>query len=473
MRPTLAVVGSLTLAATTSLPAQRLADRVAAVREGTVTFRYAARPEVCGDGPTIIIRELGPGTGFAIYSPDGLTIGDSWNGRPPVCVHGPAHVRLAVRNRAVVAVRPFMGETGGMFGATDLGSVNSAEAAAYFLQLARTATEEMCYTAMIAAAIADSARISAPLLAIAQDRSLRPANREQALKWLARTAPREGNTAAEASVRAIAADQTDVPDVRERAIRVLTHPTSDAFLRDLYGRLTPALKERVIRVVAESDTPENLAWIARVAENEAEAVDLRDRAIRVLGEELHQTDRLRALYPRLATTDLKDRVIRVVAADADAGAIRWLRTLAVTATEPLEARDRALRVLGEQGEVEYLREVYARLDRQDLQERVLRELGERGGSENTRFLRGVALDPQSHVDLRDRSLRMLAEAGLRSADLAALYDTIAVADLRARLINLLAERGDDAARDKLDDIARRDPDPDLRNRAAKRLAEAH
>jgi hypothetical protein len=86
---------------------------------------------------------------------------------------------------------------------------------------------------MFAAAIADSARISGPLLAIAQDRTLRPVNREQALKWLARIAPRDGDAASEASIRAIAADQTDTPDVRERAIRVLAHPTDDAFLRDL------------------------------------------------------------------------------------------------------------------------------------------------------------------------------------------------------------------------------------------------
>jgi hypothetical protein len=40
------------------------------------------------------------------------------------------------------------------------------------------------------------------------------------------------------------------------------------------------------------------------------------------------------------------------------------------------------------------------------------------------------------------------------------------------LINLLAERGDRTARDKLAAIARNDPDQELRRRALKRLAES-
>jgi hypothetical protein len=52
-----------------------------------------------------------------------------------------------------------------------------------------------------------------------------------------------------------------------------------------------------------------------------------------------------------------------------------------------------------------------------------------------------------------------------TADLVALYDAIRDADLRLRVIKLLAERGDRDARTKLADIAANDPDPDLRKRA--------
>jgi predicted Zn-ribbon and HTH transcriptional regulator len=343
----------------------------------------------------------------------------------------------------------------------------------FLLDLARTATEDVCYNAMFAAAIADSARVSSTLLVIARDRSLRPANREQALKWVARAAPREGNDAVGAGVRVIAADETDHPDVRERAIRVLAHPGDDVFLRDLYGRLSlQALKERVIRVVAESQTPVNVEWLERIARDDREPIALRERAIRVLGEDLHETDRLRALYARLGHADLKDRVIRVVGEDGSEDAIHWIESIAVNRAEPHDARDRALRVLGEHGGVAYLRQIYGRLEDTELQDRVLREVGEAGGDDNIRFLRAVALDAQAAGDLRDRALRVLAESGMRTAELAGLYDTIADRELRERLIKLLGERGDRAARDKLAAIARNDPDQELRRRALKQLAES-
>jgi hypothetical protein len=470
--PRTTIPALLALTAVAPLRAQRLTDRVAGAREGTVTFTYASRPEVCGDGRSIIVRQLGTESGVTIYSPDGMTSLDSWNGPGPTCAHGPVRVRLSLRNGQVVALRPSVGWTGGAGGAKDLGTAGGQQAADYLLAVARTASEEVCYSAMFAAAIADSARVSATLLVIARDRSLRPANREQALKWVARTAPREGNDAAGAGVRAIAADETDNPDVRERAIRVLTHPEDDAFLRGLYGRLSlRALKERVIRVVAESQTPANLEWLERIARDDREPVDLRDRAIRVLGEELHEADRLRTLYPRLGHADLKDRVIRVVGEDGSEDALLWIETLAENRAEPHEARDRALRVLGEHGGVAYLRQIYGRLDDAELQDRVLREAGEAGGAENVQFLRAVVLDHGANMDVRDRALRELAGAGLGTAQLVALYDSVAGQDLRLRLVRLLAERGDAAARDKLAVIARQDPDPELRRKALRQLAE--
>ncbi|HJQ66421.1 MAG TPA: HEAT repeat domain-containing protein, partial [Gemmatimonadales bacterium] len=246
-------------------------------------------------------------------------------------------------------------------------------------------------------------------------------------------------------------------------------PAGDAFLRDLYGRLTLAqLKERVIRELGESPNDANLDWIERIARNPSENSELRERAIRVIGEDHHETQRLRSLYTTLSQVELKERVIRVVGETGDADAIAWLKAVAVNNAEPLPVRERALRVLGEQIETPYLREVYDRLGNTELQERVLRALGEAGGEENLRFVRRVALDSTADRELRDRALRVLSEAGIPTTDLVKLYDAMRDAELRDRVIKLLAERGDREARTKLADIAQNDPDPDLRERARRR-----
>lgn len=474
MNRRIAVLAALSALAPAPAMAQRLADRVATVREGTVTFTYDTRPEVCGHGRTIIIRSPESGSGMMVFSPDGgISIGE-WNGTLPTCIPGPAQVRLTIRDHRVVTLRPSVrAAAAGSPGGRDFGAVATQVAADFLIDLARTASEEVCANALLAAALADSVRIAPQLLAFARDRSLRPTNREQAVKWLARAARWEDNDAADEGIRAIAADQSDDLTVRERAIRVVVHPAGDAFLRDLYRRLTqPQLKDRVIRALGESPGSANLVWLERVVLDDGESLELRDRAIRALGEAHQESDRLRALYPRLRHAELKDRVLRVVGEESSVAAMRWIESVAENGAEPLELRDRALRVMGEQGDLAYLRQAHVRLDHPELRDRVLRALGEAGGGDNLRLLRAVAVDTREATELRDRALRALAEAGVRTADLAALYDAIANRELRERLIKLLAERGDQAARDKLAEIARTDPDAELRSRALRRLAES-
>jgi hypothetical protein len=451
--------------------AQGLPQRIANIRNGTATFSYASRPDVCGDGHAVVLRQLDPSANVVYFSDNG-DISGTWIDQLRSCVTGPVRIRLTVQDHRIVTLWPAVGGGADSRADVSLGTVGTGEAVGWLIGLARSATEQTASRALLSAALADSVRISTRVFAIARDRSLPPVNREQALKWASRVAAREDNDTIDAGVRTIAADESDDRDVRERAIRVLVHPQDDAFLRDLYGRVkVGTLKERIIRELAESGDSDNAGWITQIALDEHEQLDLRDRAVRVLGEELHQVDRVRALYPRLTQPDLKDRAVRVIGEEGGSSAIQWLETVAENSIEAIDVRDRAIRILGEQGEMVYLRQIYPHLDATDLRDRVLRSIGETGGAENLTFLRRVALDPKENADLRDRALRAISEAGVRSEDLAALYDTIGDQDLRYRLIGLMAERGDVTSRGKLAQIARSDPNPDLRERARKRLAE--
>lgn len=456
-----------------SAAAQGLAGRIAGLRDGSATLTYAARPDVCGDGHSIILRRLDPSGDVVYFSDNGNVFSGTWTGHQPVCMTGPVRLRFSVQDHRVGSLWPSVGGRDVPRADVDLGVVSTAEVTDWLLRVARAAPEEAASRALLSAALADSVRISTRILTIARDRSLATLNREQALKWATRVAPREAaSDTVDQVVRAIAADDGDVPDVRERAIRVTLHPEDDALLRQLYGRLTQSpLKERIIRELGDFPSAANAEWIVGVARNERETVELRDRAIRVIGEDMHDIDRLRAIYPTLANADLKDRVVRTAAEEGSQASLQWVEAIAENASEPTDVRDRAIRGLGEQGQSAYLRRVYARLDVTDLRERVLRSLGEAGGAENLAFLRQVALDPDAHSDLRDRALRELEESGLRSEELVRMYDSIADRDLRDRLIRLMAERGDGASLDKLRKIVASDPDADLRERARRKLAE--
>ncbi len=57
--------------------AQSLAGRIAALRDGSATLTYAARPDVCGDGHTIILRSIEQRGEIVIFSDEGK-LAQSW-----------------------------------------------------------------------------------------------------------------------------------------------------------------------------------------------------------------------------------------------------------------------------------------------------------------------------------------------------------------------------------------------------------
>jgi hypothetical protein len=321
-------------------------------------------------------------------------------------------VLLTLRGGDLVRVVPTVG--GGAWReapSVDLGTVDGQQAAAYLIATAAALPEQAARDAILAASIADGARVATPLVRMARDRSLPSPVREAALRWVARTAEREGDRAAMDGVRAIAADEADVTSVRERAIRNLGGRADDeTFLRQLYGTISNrALQERIIRTLAEAGSSESRRWLRSVAESSREDAALRERSVRVLAEQWGDYAFLRELYPR--------------------------------------ATDGALR------------------------ERILRVLGEGGRVEDMRWLRSVAANADESTALRERALRVLSETGLPTRELAALYDSLGARALRERTINLLAERGDKTAIDKLNAIARTEEDPDLKRRALRKLLE--
>jgi HEAT repeat protein len=343
----------------------------------------------------------------------------------------------------------------------------------YLLELAAQGREEIARNAMLAATVADSVRIARSLAALAQNKALASSVRESALRWVGRTAAREGDREAMRVPRIIAEDAGDGLEVRERAIRVIgEEPDGAAYLRTLYPRLDQStLRERTVRVVGESGTRSDIDWIRGIALDRSERTMIRERAVRVIGE-MSNARALRELYDQLDDPTLRERVLRSMAEVGDSESRTWLRAIVERKTETTALRERAIRSLAEMGDMDYLRTTYRSLDDDGLRERILRSVAEGGGTETTAWLRDIARDSRERSALRERAVRLLAESGAATSELISLYDAVPDRVVRDRLVTLLAERGDRAARDKLRAIASDDPDEDLRRRAVRKLAES-
>jgi len=451
-----------------------LARRIASAPDGLVKMTYASREGICGDGRSFIADATSSSRGYEMWFTEGMSVSGSTTDLSSRCARGPVRLLLVVRDHRVIDVQPFVGPSSAATErpGTELGMISTTEASRYLLDLAAHGRDETARNAILAASIADSVRIAGQLASIARNKSLPSDVRESALRWVGRVAVREGDSGASRVARTIAEDKDDQLDVRERAIRVVGEDDDGpAYLRSLYTRVSePTLRERIVRVVGESGTRADMDWIRGIALDRDERTPTRERAVRVLGE-ASDARSLRELYERLDDPSLKDRVIRSIAEIGDAESRRWLREIVERRSESSAVRERAIRSLAEAGDVAYLRSVYRTLDDESLRERVLRSVAEGGGSETMTWLRGIVRDTKESSALRDRAVRSLAEAGAPTAELISLYDVVPDRVIRDRLVSLLAERGDRAARDKLRSIATDDPDEDLRRRATRKLAE--
>ena len=118
----------------------------------------------------------------------------------------------------------------------------------------------------------------------------------------------------------------------------------------------------------------------------------------------------------------------------------------------------------------FLRAVYPKLESRRLKERVITTVARIPGAENEQWLLGIARGENEPLSLRAVATSRLA-ASAPVADVVRLYDTIGEEQLKEQLISRLAGRKEPEAVDKLIAIARADADPQLRRAAIARLSQ--
>jgi hypothetical protein len=210
--------------------AQSLAARVAAVREGGVSFHFAGKPGVCGDGGSMLGQrsdpdDLMPGDNFTFFSNSSFSGSGRQSERELRCVPGPLQVYLTVRAGSVESVRTTAGPLREDIenGVTDLGRVATKEAAVYLLELVELERTSVAKKAMIPAILADSVSVWPDLLRIARSAGAPREIRKNAIFWV-------GQIAAESvgqELRAFADDDLEDLEIRKQAVFALSQRPKD------------------------------------------------------------------------------------------------------------------------------------------------------------------------------------------------------------------------------------------------------
>jgi HEAT repeat protein len=165
---------------------------------------------------------------------------------------------------------------------------------------------------------------------------------------------------------------------------------------------------------------------------------------------------------------LQEKAVFALSQHDSPKASQALRAYAERPDLPENVREKAIFWIGQSGGKEneaYLRTLYGRLKEVELRNKVLFSISQAGGPENMRWLLGVVRDNTQPVELRKQALFWAGQGDASMADLASLYSTLNVRELREQVIFVYSQRDDSAAVDRLLEIARRDPDTELRKKA--------
>ena len=115
----------------------------------------------------------------------------------------------------------------------------------------------------------------------------------------------------------------------------------------------------------------------------------------------------------------------------------------------------------------YLKALYGRVKSEALKDKIIFSLSQQRGFGNAEWIMQIALDPKESVEMRKQALFWAGQNGGASTEaFANLYDKMTDSEIKEQLIFVLSQRGRDGkALEKLMDIAKSDKDKELRSKA--------
>jgi HEAT repeat protein len=191
-----------------------------------------------------------------------------------------------------------------------------------------------------------------------------------------------------------------------------------------------------------------------------------DRAAEVLEQLLSSTS---------TDQELRKQAIFALMQQRSARGQAVVRRIAEDAQSPQELREQAVFWLGQPRSAEnaqYLRGLFDRLasapegsSNETIRQKILFSLSQMRGQGNDEWLMQVATDRKHSIETRKQAIFSASQAGVSGDALGALYSRVTERELKEQIIFALSQTRNESAVTRLIQIARTDPDREMRKKA--------
>jgi TolA-binding protein len=301
------------------------------------------------------------------------------------------------------------------------------------------------------------------------------------------TLAKRGDASSAAAISSAASDTTscargavrdDENDVRVAAMNALLQMDSESampIIRQVLQKrdgCTAVLRKKAVFLLSQKRSNDTEALLSDVIRNDPSSA-VREDAIFWMGS-IH-SDRAASLLEEIATSSsdlpMREKAVFALSQQNSARSFALLRRLAEADDTPRRVRENVIFQLGQHPSpenAEYLRALYGKLgktNQDDLRKNILFSLSQMHGVGNDRWLVNQALDVSQNIEVRKQALWTAGQAGIAANELIGMYDRLTDAAMKEQLIWVLAESRDKAAGDKLIEIATKDKDSKMREKA--------
>jgi len=276
-------------------------------------------------------------------------------------------------------------------------------------------------------------------------------------------------------------DQEDI-QVRSEALNVLSQmdpAAANPILRrvlDKKDECSAQLRRNAVFMLGRRGDAESTTLLMTVAKSDPNA-SVRSEAISFLGR-MPGDAGLNALEEMLRTEQderIQRAVVRALTSSENPKARAGMRSLIDRKDAPITLRVEAINSLNNDrataDDAAYLRNLYSKADNDRLKEAIINAVARMGGAENDQFILNIARNTNESSQLRSTAISRYFRSSTGSvADIGKLYDSADNYNLRSQIINVLANRKEPEATDKLIDIVKNSTVVSLRTQAINALA---